>query len=316
MRISSRSLMSALLVAGLAATGSAEANSPSTHLYIPFTLSLNSGGDRGVWLADTANLGNPPFQLTNQMLDGQSTTNIAILDDWSYSNSTHLASSVQPQMVVYGVAGHLYKMGLSGIAPVQQFTNAAYAELCSLTALDQRPFAASKSYVQAVVEPTGSVNACASGIGMQTWLIPASADNTTAPTLEPANWAVLGAFTDTGNGSFVDWIVWTGNEVDSYGPNFSTHTTLLVGPPAGPAPILVSREDSTAFLRSPADDGVTHTDTIYRISTGGSGMVTSLLAAASAERCSTQGWVSSPWRRPPTPAMRCTPSRSPAALRP
>lgn len=275
MRITARHLrhgFAAACLALLLANG-VQAAPPGSHIYIPFTLNLSGGGSQGVWLADTANLGNPPYQITNQVLDGSGS--VAILDDWSYSNSTHLASNVIPQMLVYSVAGHLYKVSLSSIVPVMQFSTGSYAELCTLTALDQRPFAASKSYVQAVVEPTGSLNNCASGLGMQTWLIPASADNTVAPTIEPANWSVLGAFTDTGNGSFVNWIVWTGNEVDSYGANFSSHTTLLVGPPAGPAPQLFGREDGTAFLRSPADDGVTHTDTIYRVNAGGSGMVAS-----------------------------------------
>ena len=275
MRIPSVPIRRGLAAAGVALLCSSglQAAGPSSHIYIPFSLSLNAGGNRGIWLADTANLGNPPIQLTNQVLDGPVNSNVAILDDWTYSNSTHLASNVHPQMVVYGVGGRLYEASLTSIAPVQPFTNGSYAELCSLAALDQRPFAANKSYVQAVVEPTGSFNSCASGIGMQTWLIPANATAATAPTVEPAGWSVLGAFTDPSNGSFVDWIVWTGNAVVAYGANFSSSTTLLVGPPAGPAPVLIGRVDGNAFISSSSDSGGTHTDAIYHVSLSGSGLV-------------------------------------------
>lgn len=258
-----------LMAAGLMFFGATGAQ--AAHIYIPFTQVLSAGGDKGLWLADTANLGNPPYQLTNQMLDGNGA--VAILDDWTLNATTRLATSVQPQLLVYGVAGHLYKMNLHAIGPVQPFTNASYAELCSLTALDERPFAATRAYVQAVVEPVGSVNTCASGAGTQTWLIPANADGTVAPTVEPANWSVIGAFTDPTDGSFVRWIVWTGNEVDAYKANFGVHTTLLVGPPAGPAPLLISRQDGTAFLLSASDAAGTHTDRVYRVTLSGSGLV-------------------------------------------
>lgn len=272
MRITIRSIIRTLLAAGIAVAAGAQA-SPTTHIYIPFSISLSGGGNQGVWLADTANLGSPPTQLTNQLLDGPVNSNAAILDDWTYSNSSHLASNVHPQMVVYGVAGHLYAASLTTVGPVQQFTNGAYAELCSLTALDQRPFAANKSYVQALVEPVGSGNTCASGVGIQTWLIPANASSSISPILEPANWSVLGAFTDPSNGSFVDWIVWTGNEVDAFSANFSSHSTLLVGPPAGPAPALVGRVDGNAFILSGSDSAGVHTDVLYHISLSGSGAV-------------------------------------------
>src|SRR6266566_4166095 len=108
MRISTRSLMSALLAAGLAVTGSAEA---AGHSYIPFIETLNSGGNQGIWLADTSNLGNPPYQLTNQILDGNTTLSatVAVLDDWTLDPVTHLATGVVPQLVVWGQGGHLYK---------------------------------------------------------------------------------------------------------------------------------------------------------------------------------------------------------------
>ena len=259
----------------LCAAGSAEA---AGHFYVPFSLFLNTGGNQGMWLADTDHLGNPPFQLTNQALDSPG----VVLDDWTLNATTHLATNVQPQMVIYGVAGNLYKANLKTIGPVTQFSSGSYAQLCGLTALDERPFAAAKAYVQAVVEPAGSTNTCDSGIGTQTWLIPANATSTTAPIIEPQNWTVLSAFTDPTDESFVRWIVWTGNEVVAYKANFSSQTTLLVGPPAGPAPAVLGRVDGNAFLLAPADDGTTHTDTLYRLSMAGSSLITSYSYADSA----------------------------------
>lgn len=254
----------------------------AAHSYIPFTEVLNAGGDQGIWLADTDHLGNPPFQLTNQVLDGNSGTGggtVAILDDWTLNAVTHEATNLQPQLVVYGVAGHLYKANLKNISPVQQFSNGSYAQLCSLTALDERPYAAAKAYVQAIVEPTGSVNACASGIGTQTWLIPANADNSVTPIIEPTNWTVLGAFTDPTDESFVRWVVWTGNAVAAYKANFSSSITLLVGPPTGPAPTMISRVDGTMFVIGISDSAGTRTDSVYRVTMTGSGLVTSFAYA-------------------------------------
>ncbi|HEX4299865.1 MAG TPA: hypothetical protein VH327_03255 [Gammaproteobacteria bacterium] len=269
MRISTRFTQRVMLAAGV--TLCATAAQAAAHSYIPFTESLNSGGSQSIWLADVDHLGNPPYQLSNQVLDGNGA--IAVLDDWTLDPITHLATGVTPQLVVWGTGGHLYKANLRSIQPVQQFSNGGYGELCSLAALDERPYAAAKAYVQAVVEPTGSVNDCASGIGTQTWLIPANADNSVAPILEPTHWSVLGAFTDPTDGSFVRWIVWTGNEVDAYKANFTTHTTLLVGPPTGPAPAVFGRQDGNALMVSAADDGVTHTDRLYHLSMAGSGLV-------------------------------------------
>ena len=268
-----RTGLRALLAAGtLAAAGAAQA----AHSYIPFIETLNSGPNQGMWLADIDHLGNPPYQLTNQVLDGPagaSAQTVAVLDDWTLNTTTHLATGVTPQLVVWGQGGHLYKANLRSIQPVQQFSNGAYQELCSVIALDERPYAAARAYVQAVVEPVGSPNACSSGIGMQTWLIPANADSTVPPTIEPSNWAVIGAFTDPTDASFVRWIVWTGNEVDAYKANFGSHTTLLVGPPAGPAPAVYANVSGDALLVARSDDGITHTDHLYHVSMGGSGSV-------------------------------------------
>jgi len=272
MRISIRLTQRALLAAGLALGATA---AQAAHSYIPFTETMNSGGNQGVWLADTSNLGDPPYQITNQVLDGSQSigATVAILDDWTLDPVSHLASGVVPQLLVYGTHGHLYKVNLKTIQPVAQFSNGSYGELCSLNALDERPYAAAKAYVQAVVEPVGSPNACASGIGTQTWLIPASADNTVAPTLEPANWQVIGAFTDPTDGSFVRWVVWSGNEVDAYKANFTGRSTLLVGPPTGPAPGVLARQDGNIVLSSTSDNGTTRTNAVYHVSMTGSSVV-------------------------------------------
>lgn len=264
----------------LCAAGSAQA---AGHTYVPFGVLDNTNSFwTGLWLADTANLGNPPVQLTNQQLDGPlsgvqgGSPNVTVLNDWTLNTTTHEATNVVGQLVVYGVGGHLFSADLKTIGPVQQFSSGNYGELCSLNALDARPFAAARSFVQAVVEPVGSANTCASGVGTQTWLIPANATAATAPMIEPGNWAVLGAFTNPTDGSFVRWIVWTGNEVVAYKANFSSATTLLVGPPAGPAPEVLSRVDGNAVLASSSDNGVTHTDTFYHVSMTGSGLMSSL----------------------------------------
>lgn len=265
----------ALVAAGtLVAAGAANA----AHSYIPFVETLNAGGNQGIWLADIDHLGNPPFQLTNQPLDGSTSISatVAVLNDWTLNATTHQATGVTPQLVVWGQGGHLFKANLRTIQPVQQFTTGSYQELCSVTALDERPFAAAKAYVQAVVEPIGSANTCSSGLGTQTWLIPANADNTVAPTLEPTNWNVLGAFTDPTDGSFVRWIVWTGNEVDAYKANFTGRTTLLVGPPTGPSPTTIARQDGNAIIVAASDNGTTHTDRVYHLAMVGSALVTTL----------------------------------------
>jgi hypothetical protein len=276
MRISIRFAQRAVLAAGMAL--GATAAQAAGHSYIPFTQTLNAGGSQGLWLADVDHLGNPPYQLTNQLLDGSTSVNttIAVLNDWTLNAVTHQATGVTPQLVVWGQGGHLYKANLRSIQPVQQFSTGSFQELCSVTALDERPFAAARAYVQVVVEPTGSANTCNSGLGTQTWLIPANADNTVAPTLEPTNWNVLGAFTDPSDGSFVRWIVWTGNEVDAYKANFSGRTTLLVGPPTGPTPTTIARQDGNAIIVAASDDGTTHTDRVYHLAMAGSALVTTL----------------------------------------
>jgi hypothetical protein len=276
MYISIRSITHIMLAAGIALCASAA--EAAGHSYIAFTETLNSGGNQGVWLADIDHLGNPPFQITNQILDGSqsSSATVAILDDWTLNPTTHQATGVTPQLFVYGTGGHLYKVNLKSIQPVQQFTNATYQELCSLTALDERPYAAARAYVQAVVEPVGSSHPCASGLGTQTWLISANADNTVAPTMEPTNWRVLSAFTDPTDGSFVRWVVWTGNEVDAYKANFSSHTTLLVGPATGPAPAVFARMGGDLLISAASDDGTNHTDSLYHVAMTGSALVSNL----------------------------------------
>jgi hypothetical protein len=232
--------------------------------YAPFTFASSATGqNQGLWLADAAHPGNPPVQISNQTLDG-TTSNVATFNDWTLDAARH-ATNVQAQLVVYGVGGHLFKVNLSPLAAPQQLSNGTYQELCSLTPLDQHPFAPARAFVQAVVEPVGSPNTCAQNLGTQTWLIPASATAAAAPTLRPSFWSVLGAFTDPATGAFSKWIIWTGNELDLDNAAFTRASTLLVGPPAGPAPVLAFRLDGTAFVDSQVTAGTTVTDNWYRL---------------------------------------------------
>ena len=255
----------------LLCAGSASA----ANAYSPFIFQNTSGQSQGLWLADSAHPGNPPVQITNQVLDGQTGGNLATFEDWTFDAARHLAVNVQPQFVVYGLGGHLFKVGLSPLTASQQLSNGTYQELCSLTALDERPFAAARAYVQAVVEPAGSTNSCASNVGTQTWLIPVNATAAVTPILRPSFWTVLGAFTDPSTGTFVKWIIWTGNEVDTDNANFTRASTLLVGPPAGPAPSLLSRSDGTAFLLSEVAGPSTISDAWYRLTPTTAALVSS-----------------------------------------
>jgi hypothetical protein len=246
----------------LLCAGSASA----ANAYVPFTfIDTTQTFSQGLWLADSAHPGNPPVQISNQTLDGPVQLNIATLNDWTFDAARQLAVNVQPQLVVYGIGGHLFKVGLSPLTAAQPFSNGTYQELCSLIPLDARPFAPARSYVQAVVQPVGSPNTCADNVGTQTWLIAANATATTAPILRPSFWSVLGAFTDPSTGAFVKWIIWTGNEVDTDNANFTKASTLLVGPPAGPAPFLLSRSAGTAFLLAQPTTASTVTSNWYRL---------------------------------------------------
>jgi hypothetical protein len=259
-----RRFISAVLYGSLLCAGGASAAQ-----YVPFTNVLNTGPSQGLWLADSGNPGNPPIQVTNQTLDGPSSLNIAILNDWTVDATRRVAVNVQPQLAVYGVGGHLFKTSTKTLAPVQAFSNGTYQELCSLTALDERPFAAARAFVQAVVEPVGSANTCADNLGTQTWLIPANATASTPPTIKPSFWTVLGAFTDPADGTFVKWIVWSGNELDTYPANFSKATTLFVGPPAGAAPNLALRVDGVGLLLTTSVSAGIQTDTYLRLTAAG-----------------------------------------------
>ncbi|HEX4383080.1 MAG TPA: hypothetical protein VH083_09035 [Myxococcales bacterium] len=242
--------------------------------YAPFTFANSATGQsQGLWLADSAHPGNPPVQVSNQTLDG-TTANIATFNDWTLDANRH-ATDIQPQLVVYGVGGHLFKVNLSPLTAVQQLGNGTYQELCSLTPLDQHPFAPGRAFVQAVVEPVGSPNTCAQNLGTQTWLIPANATAAAAPTLRPSFWSVLGAFTDPATGAFNKWIIWTGNEIDTDNATFTRASTLLVGPPAGPAPVLTFRLDGTAFIDSQVTAGTTVTDNWYRLTPATAALIAS-----------------------------------------
>ena len=271
--LSSRLRGIVLPVVGLIAVAN-QGSAVASNTFVPFGLNEDNI-DQGLWLADVNNPANPPLQLTNQLLDGNHGTNVAVLNTWTYDPVRKEAVNVEPQMLVYGVRGHLYKADARKVAPIVPFGNTAYKELCSLTALDPVPFASARAFVQAVVEPIGSPSTCASGLGTQTWLFRITADGTTAPTLEPTNWTVLGAFTDPTSEAFVKWLVWTGNSVDVYVSNFTTHLTVLVGPPTGAAPGVLSRVDGTAILVSGMDVGAVHTNNFYQVTATGSAFLAS-----------------------------------------
>ncbi len=279
MRVCINSMLRRLLPAAALLLAASAASAKS--FLAPFTLSRPTQ-NQGLWLADIDHLGSPPAQVTNQVLDGPSGQNVAILDTWTTEPITHQAINVQPALLVYGVHGRLYSIGLKALAAPRLFSSGTYGELCSLAALDQRPFAPTRGYVQAVIEPPGSANPCSSGIGQQTWLIRADADATVSPTIQPSNWSVLGAFTNPTTDAFVRWFVWTGNEVNSYNANFTVQTTLLVGPPAGPAPTVLARTGQTAFLLGSSTSGGNQTDTIYRLGATGSSVVGSFTYSTTA----------------------------------
>ena len=289
MHIISRKLWRGLGAAALlCAAGGVQA---ATSIYAPFSQLNNSRTQwTGLWLADVANPGNAPFQITNQPLDGSavnsSAVGVAVLNTWS--TQAGAATGVQAAMVVYGVGGRLYKANLQPLPLIQPFSSGSYAELCSLTSLDPQSFSGSTSYVQAVVEPVGSTNTCATGLGTQTWLIPAYASALDAPTIEPANWSVLGAFTDT-SGNFNRWIVWNGNAVATYQENFTGPNTILSNAPAGPAPQVLGRQSAYAILLFPSDSSGVHTDTLYQINLLGGGLV-GHLSYSDTGPCASQGY--------------------------
>lgn len=289
MHITSRKLWHGLGAAALlCAAGGAQA---ATSIYVPFSQLNNSRTQwTGLWLADVANPGNSPFQITSQPLDGSainsSAVSVAVLNTWSTTSGA--ATDVQAAMVAYGQGGRLYKVNLLPLPLIQPFSSGSYTELCSLTALDPQPYSGSTSYVEAVVEPTGSTNSCASGVGTQTWLIPAGADGLLPPTIEPANWSVLGAFTDT-SGNFNRWIVWNGSAVLTYQENFTGPTTVLSNAPVGAAPQVLGRQSGYAILLFPSDTGGVHTDTLYQISLQGGGLV-GHLGYSDTSPCASQGY--------------------------
>lgn len=270
--------------------GNGNGNGGNARYFAAFTNSLFGGQNQGLWLEDTSHPGSAPIPVTNQILDGvgilsgASISNTAILDDWSYDQAKHEAVNVRPALLVYGLGGQLFSVSLRNPGNPQHFSNGAYSQLCGLTALDGQPYAANSSYVEAFVIPNGSPGSCSTPNSVQTWLIPAGANANTAPTIEPAHWTVLGAFSDAGTGAFVSWIVWNGSQVEADNLHFSSHTSLLVGLPAGPAPAVISQVGQTAFVLSGSGNGVSHTDNIYRI-TPNSGNTAANLSYALTSPC-------------------------------
>lgn len=270
----------------LSAACSAQA-APS--IYVPFSqLNLARTQYTGLWLADTGNLGAAPIQLSNQPLDGNAggSTVTAVLSSWRLTAGE--ATNMRPQLVVFGLGGHLYKANLTGNPTVQTFSNGSYAELCSLLPLDPESYNPSTSYVQATVEPVGSTDSCASGLSVQTWLISAGADGTVAPTVEPANWLVLGAFTNS-DGSFNRWLVRDGSSVLSYIENFSSPMTLLTNLPIGSGLQVLGHLNGNFMLVSSANSSTDHFDTFYHVTPSQGNQITTL-AYSLTSPCATAGF--------------------------
>jgi len=258
------------------------ATAASGNYYVPFTLQLGAtSGSQGLWLADTSHPGSAASSITGQALDGVSGSNVAVLNTWKYSTSSPEARSVTPVLMVYGQSGRLLSYALSGHGTPQPLSSGRYTALCSLTALTPQPYTGSGSaYVEAVVV-AGSGD-CASGNGVQTWIIPGNANASAAPLVEPATWQVLGALTDPSNGNLSNWIVWTGTEVDIYRANFTGAITAISTLPAGPAPTLIGHLSGAAFLAYSSSTGGMVTDQLFHVlATGASHIYTHIYAASS-----------------------------------
>ncbi|MGE5625674.1 MAG: hypothetical protein ACM3ZT_09015 [Bacillota bacterium] len=258
------------LVAGGAVANSSTGGGSGQHYYVPFTVTLPDGRAQGLWLENTGQPGSAPVQVTSQFLDGAGPSNAAVLDDWSYDSVQHEAVNEHPSLLVYGLGKRLYSLNLANGGKPQLFSNGTYDTLCSVVALDGQPYSSNGSFVEVFVIPVGWTGDCATGFGVQTWIIPANANANYAPTIEAHYWRVLGAFSDPNTGAFVSWIVWNSVQVEADDKNFVGRTTLLSGLPAGFGPSLVSQDGQTAFLLSTTSDGLTRTDSLFRLTpTGG-----------------------------------------------
>jgi hypothetical protein len=255
----------------------------------PITINENSGLTQGIWLVNAQSPTDPIIQLTNMQLDGSAGSNAAIFATWKYNNARQEALKVAPRLLVYGLGGNLYSVDLKNPGVPKQFSNGTYAELCSLTALDGKSYKKASSYLQAVVIPSGSGD-CATGIGTQSWLIPASANNHTAPVVESFGWKVLTAFATLADGTFQGWVVDNGSSVELDDANCNFQSNLLTGLTSGDKVSVLANHGSTVFVLLSHTAGSTITDTVYRMTPGGASSIGSYSYADSTS-CVVSGGV-------------------------
>ena len=86
------------------------------HVLSPVTTDDGSSWT-SLWLADRVQLGNPVVQLTNQKLDGQYQANVALFQSWEYEAARREHVALRPELVVYGLGGHLWSARLKKIEP-------------------------------------------------------------------------------------------------------------------------------------------------------------------------------------------------------
>lgn len=237
--------------------------------YQPITINENSGQTRGIWLVNGRHPSDPIIQITSAALDGTGSSNSAIFATWRYRTGQQEAVRVAPRLLVYGQGGRLYSENLLNPGVPQQFSNGSYAQLCNLKALDGQAFQNTTSYLEAVVIPSGSGD-CTTDTATQTWLIPASADATTTPIIEPAGWDALTAFADLADGSFHGWVVYNGSSVELDDAAFNYQSTLLSGFGTGDKVSDLANHGLTVFLSVLHTAGTTATNTVYRTTGSGS----------------------------------------------
>ncbi|HEX5340333.1 MAG TPA: hypothetical protein VFX47_05585 [Gammaproteobacteria bacterium] len=239
----------------------------SHHHYAVFTNVLPSGEYHGLWVENMDHPGSSPTQVTDQILDhATNSLNTAILHGWSYDPTHNEALNVRARLIVYGMGGTLYADDPQHPASSYQFSNGHYAALCGISALDGLPFGQGASYVIAQVIPAGSSGDCSIAADQQTWLIPANAGASTAPTIKSSDWSVLSAFWNPSTGAFVNWLIRNGSEIGTADMDFSHFTPLLSGLSSDVILGLSAAPDGhTAFMIQQQDTASTSTIGIYRL---------------------------------------------------
>lgn len=252
--------------------GNGRARSHSNAFYQPITIYENNGQSRGIWLVNGRHPTNPIIQITSATLDGTASLNAGIFATWQYRSARQEAVRVAPRLLVYGLGGRLYSEDLLNPGVPQQFSSGSYSQLCSLKALDGQPYQDTTSYLQAVVIASGSGD-CTAGSGTQTWLIPASADSSTVPVIEPAGWNVLTALAGLSDGSFHGWVVDNGSSIELDDAAFNYQSTLLSGYGTDDKVSLLANHGLTVFLDVLHTASATATDTVYRTTASGSASI-------------------------------------------